>query len=80
MTYSFMIVKYENLDVKPDFYLTYPNMFYYDPLWQENGFTGSTNESNCGVPGQFVFQLNKIKQITESITFFLRINQQLFLI
>jgi hypothetical protein len=39
-----------------------PSTSNYDPLSQENGFIGSTTGSNCGVPGQFVFQFNTISK------------------
>jgi hypothetical protein len=57
---SFMIVNFAQLDVASD---TTP-FFYVDTALQVNTFHGSVNGSNCGVPGQFIFQLNSIDSQT----------------
>jgi hypothetical protein len=50
---SFMIVSYERLDKSLE-----DDCFCYDADLQENTFHASATDSNCNVPGQFIFQLN----------------------
>jgi hypothetical protein len=57
MKSSFMIVCYAQLNVPSDT----NTAFYIDTYWQKNTFRVSTNDSNCNVPGQFIFQLNNIE-------------------
>jgi hypothetical protein len=52
---SFMLVSYAQLDI-----LTDESPFYQEANGLHFHFHGSTTESNCGVPGQFIFQLNKL--------------------
>jgi hypothetical protein len=62
MTFSFMIVSYEKLEIPPD-----RMPFYIDAHFQQITFQGSVNDSNSDVPGQFIFQLNTIQQQNHSI-------------
>jgi hypothetical protein len=55
---SFMMVNYARLDIPSD---ATPS-FFYDTELQDNSFNGSVTDTNCGVSGQFIFQLNSIKQ------------------
>jgi hypothetical protein len=54
---TFMIVSYAQLALPPD-----RPSFFVDSESQVNTFQASTTDSNCGVPGQFIFQLNTIYQ------------------
>jgi hypothetical protein len=55
MKNSFMLVSYEKLGIPFD-----QESFYVDTLNHSNAFHPSTNESNCAVAGQFIFQFNFI--------------------
>jgi hypothetical protein len=54
-TTSFMIVSYVQLSLPAD-----STFFYQDTNGQSIPINGSTTGSNCGVPGQFVFQFNHL--------------------
>jgi hypothetical protein len=51
---SFMIVSYKKLDLASDINPS----FYVDTMKRKINFHASLTGSNCGVPGQFIFQLN----------------------
>jgi hypothetical protein len=53
---SFMIVIFAELGLPSE---KHPS-FYFDTDLQANLFQSSINDSNCGIPGRFVFQLNSI--------------------
>jgi hypothetical protein len=63
-TSSFMIVSYAKLDILPD-----TSIFFYDIDLHEIAFEASTTGSNCGVPGQYIFQLNTMKSATTCTLF-----------
>jgi hypothetical protein len=52
---SFMIVTYALLDVPS----SNKSCFYVEPSSFQHNFSASTTESNCGVPGMFVFPLEQ---------------------
>jgi hypothetical protein len=56
---SFMIISVTHLDVPSD----YDFGFYIDTNNQYNNFSLSTSGSNCGVPGQFIFQFNTLTSL-----------------
>jgi hypothetical protein len=56
---SYMIVSYGELGVPSD-QLTY----FVDGANQKNYFDASLTESNCGVPGQYIFELNTIEGLS----------------
>jgi hypothetical protein len=56
---SFMIVSFAKLDAQP----SAKTPFFWDPFNRKTEFNSSTNDSNCGIPGQFIFPLDPIKGI-----------------
>jgi hypothetical protein len=67
---TFLIVSYAQMDIPPK----NPVGFYEIPLFHANAtFQVSDKESNCGVPGQFIFQF--VNQAGSVFVLFLKIVQ-----